>query len=73
MWHVWGSKEIHTEIWLGNMKVEDRLDDTGVDGRTILKVYLTEKRQENVYKIDGTQDREKRRALVKTAVNIQIP
>jgi hypothetical protein len=36
MWHVWGSGEVHTGLWWGNMRERDHLED-GVDGRIILK------------------------------------
>jgi hypothetical protein len=37
MWHVWGTGEVHTGFWWGDMKESDHLEDLGVDGRIILK------------------------------------
>jgi hypothetical protein len=41
MWYVWGSKEIHTGLWWGNLKETDFLE--GTDGRTILQWILSNK------------------------------
>jgi hypothetical protein len=32
-----GTGEVQTEFWLGNLKEGDKLEDSGVDGRIILK------------------------------------
>jgi len=37
MWHVWGRREMTTDIWCGNIKVSDHLGNKGVDRRIILK------------------------------------
>jgi len=40
MWHVWGTGEVHTGFWLGDLRETDQLEDLGIDGRTILKCIL---------------------------------
>jgi len=40
MWHVWGIGERHIEVWWGNPKARDRLEDVTVDLRVILKRML---------------------------------
>jgi hypothetical protein len=37
MWHVWGTGDVHTEFWLGDLRGRDHLTDLGLDGRTIIK------------------------------------
>jgi hypothetical protein len=37
MWHVWGTGEVHTGLWWGNLRKGDHLEDPGVDEKTILK------------------------------------
>ena len=32
-----GGGEVHTRFWWGNMRERDHLEDTGLDGRIILK------------------------------------
>jgi hypothetical protein len=32
-----GGKEVHAGFWWGNLRGKDRLEDTGVDGRIILR------------------------------------
>jgi len=38
MWHVLGGREeVHIELWLGNLRDGDHLENIGIDGRIILK------------------------------------
>jgi hypothetical protein len=39
-WHVWGTRELHTRVWWGNLKKRDHLEDLGIEGRIILKWIL---------------------------------
>ena len=36
MKHVWGTAEVYTGFWWGNLRERDHLEDRGVDGRIIL-------------------------------------
>jgi hypothetical protein len=40
MWHVWGTGEVHTGFWWGDLRERDHLKELGVDGRIILKLIL---------------------------------
>jgi len=33
----WGSGDVYTECWWGNLGVRDHLEDPGIDGRIILR------------------------------------
>jgi hypothetical protein len=37
MWYVWGTGEVRTGSWWGDLRERDHLEDLGVDRRTILK------------------------------------
>ena len=37
MYQVWERGEVYTEFWWGNLRERDRLEDLGVDGKTILR------------------------------------
>ena len=37
MWSVWGSGEVCTGFWWGNLRDRDHLGDPDVDGRIILR------------------------------------
>jgi hypothetical protein len=34
---VWGTTEVHTGFWWGDLRKGDHFEDLGVDGRIILK------------------------------------
>jgi len=42
MWLVCERGEMNREVWWGNLKPRDCLEDLGVDGRIILKCMLKE-------------------------------
>ena len=37
MWQVWGTGEVYTVFWWGNLTEGDHLGDPGVDGGIILR------------------------------------
>ena len=36
IWHVWGSGEVNTGFWWGNLREGDSSEGLGVDGRIII-------------------------------------
>jgi hypothetical protein len=37
MWRVWGRGEVCTGFWWGNLKEREHWEESGVDGRIILR------------------------------------
>jgi hypothetical protein len=37
MYHVWGTGEMRTGYWWGNLRERDQFGDPGFDGRIILR------------------------------------
>jgi hypothetical protein len=68
---VLGRGEVYTGFWWGNLKETDRLVDTEVDGRIILRwtfrsgMWVTDW-------IDLVQGRGRWRALVNTVMKLQV-
>ena len=40
MWHVWGTGEVRTGLWWGDLMERDKLEYLGLDGRIILNWIL---------------------------------
>ena len=40
MQYVWGTAEMYTGFWLGNLRERDHLENSGVDGRIILRLIF---------------------------------
>jgi hypothetical protein len=37
VWHGWGTTEVHSEFWWGDLREGEQLEDLGTDRRIILK------------------------------------
>jgi hypothetical protein len=72
MWHVWGRREVHTGVWLGDLREGDRLGDPGVDGRIILR-RIFGKWDGGMDWIELAQDRDRWRALLNAVMNLRVP
>jgi hypothetical protein len=59
VWHEWGTREVYTGFWWGNLMERDHLGDLGVDGMMMQEIRL-----ESMDWIALAQDRDKWRALV---------
>jgi hypothetical protein len=72
MWHVWGTGEVDTGLWWGDLVERGHFEDPGIGGRIILK-WIFNKRDGSMYWIDLTQYRDKWRAVVKAAIVYRVP
>jgi len=41
MWDVWEKREMRTRLWWGNRRVRNHLENLGVDGTIILKLFFS--------------------------------
>ena len=64
-------KEVNTDFWCGNLREVDYLEDSGVDGRIILK-WTLEKWNGGMNWIDLAQDRDRRRAHENAVMNLRV-
>jgi hypothetical protein len=62
---------MHAGFWLGNLKDRDRLKDSDVNGRIILR-WIIRKWDGGLDWIDLVQDRDRWRALVNSVINFQF-
>jgi len=60
-------------VWWGDLKEINHLKDLGVDGNKILKVDLQEVGWEGTDWNDLVQNRDRRRTLVNTVMNLPFP
>ena len=73
MWHAWGTGEVYTEFWSGDLWEIDHLEDLGVDGRIILKRFFRKWDEYGMGWIDLAEDRDRCRALVIAGLNLPVP
>jgi hypothetical protein len=62
MWRTWERREQYTQLWWENTTIRDHLEDLGVDGRIILKIF--KQIELGVDLIGLVQEGEKRLAVV---------
>jgi hypothetical protein len=67
-----GGEERCIQSWWGNLRERDHLEDTGVDGRVILR-WLFREWDGGIDCIDLVHDRDRWRALLKAAMNLRVP
>jgi len=67
-----GKGEVHKGFWWGNLRVRDHLEEMGVDGRIKLR-FIFKKWNGGMDWIDLTQDRERYRAFVNSAMKLRVP
>jgi hypothetical protein len=63
--------EVHTGLYMGNLREGDHLEDPGVDGRIILK-WIFERLGGGVDWIDLAQKRDRWRAVVNAAMSLWV-
>jgi hypothetical protein len=67
-----GRGEVHTGFWWENLIERGLLEDTGVDGRIILKCIFR-KWNGGMDRIVEAQNRDRWRALVNVVMNLRVP
>ena len=67
-----GRGEVQTGFWWGNLKERDHLEDSGVDGRIILR-WIFRKLHGVMEWIILAQDRKMWRASVNAVMNLRVP
>jgi len=67
-----GRGEVNTGFWWGNWSERNYFDDSGVDGRIILR-WIFREWNGGMDWIDLAQDRDRWRTLVSAVMNIRVP
>jgi hypothetical protein len=63
---------MHTKFLLESLKVRDRLEDLGVDGKVMLE-WILRKLGVKVWNVHLAQDRDWWWPLVNMVINVQVP
>jgi hypothetical protein len=72
MQHIWGSGEVYTGLWWGNLWERDHLEDPGGEDRIISR-WIFRKCVGGMDWIDLAQDMDRWRALVNAVMNFRVP
>jgi len=67
-----GRGEVYTRFWCGNLRERYHLEDSGVDGRIILR-WIFRKWDGGMNWIDLAQDRDRWRAVLNAVMNRRVP
>jgi hypothetical protein len=62
---------LYAGVRWGNLRKRDHFEDTGIDGRIILRCVF--RKLGGMCWIDPAQDRDRRRALVNAVMNFRVP
>jgi hypothetical protein len=73
MWYVWERGEMHTGFWWGNLRERDHVERPRCRWEYNIKMALQDVGCEGMDGIDLTQDRDRWRTVVNTAMNIRFP
>jgi hypothetical protein len=71
MCHAWGTGEVHTGFWWGNLMEKDHLEELRVNGRTILK-WICNKWDGDMDWIVLDYDSDMWRAFVNAVMSFQV-
>jgi hypothetical protein len=67
-----GRGEVHTGFWWGNLREGDHLEDSGLDGKIILRCIFRKWDRGSEW-IDLAQGRDRWWALVNVLMNLRFP
>jgi len=62
---------MHTRLWWENLTERNHLEDLGLDGMVILK-WIFKNGNGSMDWIDLAQDRDRRRSVMKVAMNLRV-
>ena len=64
---------MYIEFWWGNLRERDQMEDSDVDGRTILRRTFRSWDGGSMDWIEVAQERDRWRALVNAVINLRVP
>ena len=70
---MWGTVEVRTGVWWGDLRKIDHLEYLDVDGRIILKWIFKKWDEEGMNWIDVAEDRDRWPALVNAVLSLLVP